>query len=248
MKFLTSLIYLAILSISTLFAQDFQSNNSSYIHYEGIPSKEFDGIYKKSGTSKSKGGSYTSSKNSIKIGGLEAFFGRPGVFYERVLAPWISVELGVGINFKSSLLGNSYNGNFFRNQEVSNLYSFDRGIGYQWSILPKIYTGKSAQKGFYIALGVQQSVLNIKGEIYKQFSDPDIYKVKSKEFGVGGGLGAQMFVSNIILDYNVLFFYNTINQNPLNSKSQSYNLKGNALQITYSVKIGGFWGGGKSKK
>ncbi len=259
-------LLLTLLSVSSAIAQDYEKDESSYIYYEGTPSKAFQSMYGKtsSGTS-SGGGSYRSyGSNVIKIGVLEVIQGRPTFFYERVLTQGISVEVGIGVNFKP-FLGFNDNGNLgsgssndievaegiYESVNLFGLYYNDydnikRNLGFQYFITPRFYMSGKAPKGFYFAPGITHSFANFS----RINSAGNSYKEKSKEFGLGGGLGAQFIIkSTVVLDCNVMFYYNTITQERYIDDSQEmYTVKGKVPQLMYSVKIGGLWGGKKSKK
>lgn len=263
---------MTLLSVVPVAAQDYEKDKSSYMEYEGIPSKEFSALYGKSFSSRSGSKNYSSSgKNVIKVGALEIIQGRPTLYYERVLTKGIGIEVGLGVNFKS-LWGFDNNGNLrqtsaeveFSNGDIEDIsvlgiygdvYTMKRNLGFQYYVTPRFYFSGNAPKGMYFSAGIAHSFANFtrsNAEMYDyeyggQYDFTEKTE-KSKEFGIGAGLGSQFTASSVVFDFNIMFYYNTLTQERYNFKlDESYTLKGNSFQLMYSVKIGGLWGNKKSK-
>lgn len=259
---------ITLLSILPVVAQDYEKDESSYMEYEGIPSKEFSALYGKSSNSRTSGKSYQSSgRNVIKAGLLEVIQGRPTLYYERVLTKGIGLEVGLGVNFRPAW-GLSNNGNLrhtyvpveFSNGDIEDIsvlgiygdqYTMKRNLGFQYYVTPRFYFSGNAPKGFYFSAGIAQSFANFTRsnvDVYDYQYGGNQYDFtekteKSKEFGIGAGLGSQFAASSVVFDFNIMFYYNSLTQERYNFvQEESYTLKGKSFQLLYSVKIGGLWG------
>lgn len=260
---------LTLLSVTSIAAQDYEKDESSYMYYEGTPSKAFESLYGKTSSGKSsyKGGSSRLyGPNVIKIGAVETVQGRPTLYYERAVTKSISIEVGIGVNFKP-FLGFNDNGNLgngssndievsegiYENVSLFGLYSknydnIKRNLGFHYYITPKIYTNGRAPKGFYFSPGIAHTFTNF-DITHSKGQSTFVQKETSKEFGVGIGIGSQFVISStVVLDCNVMFYYNMITQERyIDDIQEMLTVKGKVPQLMYSIKIGGLWGKKKSK-
>jgi|GEM_PF-3649882 len=237
-------------------AQDFEKGKTSYFYYEGIKSKKFD-KYSVKASKPSAGAFY--KKNSIKLGFLEALYGKGIIYYERSITSSFAVELGLGVTY-TSILGrvNGYMGSP-GSVEVETktggisvyplgIFGIDnerkRKLGMQFTLMPKYYFKGEGQKGFYLAAGMTFARHNFLYTAYNNLTwEESTHKEYAKELGFGGGLGWAGRMNNCVIDAGIQIFYSKLSQETYVQQLDRLTSFSTSLpQLAYYVKIGGLFG------
>jgi hypothetical protein len=156
------LLLFFVLFLNKLNAQTEQESNTTVIAFDDSKSSD---------VKKNKKGKiiHSFSKNNVKIGLLGPVFGEVPFYYERYIADFFTIQVGVGVttrDFLGDLYRNITFGRKLQNSEQSNNWTANNqldesdndgyqyksaGIGFCVSLAPRFFPGGDAFDGFYVA-------------------------------------------------------------------------------------------------